>query len=87
MSSEIIIIAKEDLNSLHIVGGHGTKLNVGNHKLNQLSYYFEVSVLLLPYHSHNLKNITQYLIPFNNIFPTNSCNTRKQAAMGIKVNL
>jgi len=41
MSSEII--AKEDLNSLHIVGGHGTKLNVGNHKLNQLSYYFEVS--------------------------------------------
>ena len=54
MSSEII--AKEDLNSLHIVGGGGTKLkHVGNSKLNQLSYYFEVSVLLLPYHSHNLK--------------------------------
>ena len=42
MSSKII--AKEDLNSSYIVWGPGKKpKGVGNPKLHQLSYYFEVS--------------------------------------------
>ena len=58
MSSEII--EKEDLNSLHIVGGGGTKLkHGGNSKLNQLSYYFEVSssfAMFMQIYLYNLIN-------------------------------